>query len=84
MDLSVVDQYIDLLEFNRQTTHKSAQIVHVTDVELNWQDLDAVAHLFDDICRDLLETVDAACSKDDLEVLGRSSCEFELCRLADA
>lgn len=84
MSLRIVDENVDILKLVRQLAHKGAHLVGLADVELQRQDLDAVADLLGDGGGNLLDDVEAARGEDQAQVVRLREGELEGARLADA
>jgi hypothetical protein len=80
----VVDEHIDILPFLGQVGYKFPHSSWVTDIQLDWEDLDAIADLSLDVLGDLLELVDAAGREDQAEVIGAGASKVQGGRAANA
>lgn len=75
-DSRIVDKDVNLPELLGQGGNKVAHFLWVADIQLDGKNLDTIADLLRDLRRDLLQCVDAARGKDQLQVLGRRTGEL--------
>lgn len=83
-NLRVIDQHIDVPPLLWQIPHKASHLIWLANIQLEWQNLDSIAHLFAYLCRDLLEGIDSPRGQNQSEVLGGCTGKFDGCTLANA
>lgn len=65
-DSRIIHKHIDLLERSRQFAGEAAHLIRIADIQLEREYFDTITDLFDDICRNLREAVDASGRQDEL------------------
>ena len=74
--LRIVNQDVNVLELDRQRAYQVVDLDRIGNIQLEWQDLDAITNFIFDLLLHLFQGINPPRGENQLEALGRSSGEF--------